>query len=70
MRGPIAAICVQDFDARGVVQFTIINTVGCALHRYTSRVIHHSKFVILQDAVSSDPVALFARHMGWLAAHM
>ena len=40
---PIVAICVQEFDARGVVQFTLINTVSCALHRHTSRVIHHPK---------------------------
>lgn len=43
-RNPIAAICVQDFDARGVVQFTINNTFGRALHRHTNRVIHHTKF--------------------------
>ena len=41
--GPTAAICVQDVDVQGVLQFTLIHTVGCALHRHTSRVIHRSK---------------------------
>ena len=35
-----AAICVQDVDVQCVLQFTLIHTVGCALHRHTSRVIH------------------------------
>ena len=37
---PAAAICVQDVDVQGVLQFTLIHAVGCALHRRTSRVIH------------------------------
>lgn len=37
---PLAAMCVQDVDAQGVLQFALIHTVGCALHRHTSRVIH------------------------------
>ena len=37
---PEAATCVQDFDAQCVLQFTLINAAGCALHRFTSRVIH------------------------------
>ena len=35
-----AAMCVQDVDVQGVLQFTLIHAVGCALHRRTSRVIH------------------------------
>ena len=35
-----AAICVQDVNVQCVLQFTLIHTVGCALHRHTSRVIH------------------------------
>lgn len=37
---PEVAICVQDFDVQCVLQFTLINAAGCALHRHTSRVIH------------------------------
>lgn len=37
---PEAAICVQDFDVQCVLQFTLINAAGCALHRHTSQVIH------------------------------
>jgi hypothetical protein len=37
---PEAAICVQDIDVQCVLQFTLLNAVGCALHRHTSRVIH------------------------------
>lgn len=33
-------MCVQDVDARCVLQFTLIHAAGCALHRRTSRVIH------------------------------
>lgn len=39
-RVPEAAMCVQDVDARCVLQFTLIHAAGCALHRRTSRVIH------------------------------
>ena len=35
-----AAMCVQDVDVQGVLQFTLIHAVGCALHRPTSQVIH------------------------------
>ena len=37
---PEVAICVQDFDVQCVLQFTLVNAAGCALHRHTSRVIH------------------------------
>ena len=37
---PEAAICVQDIDVQCVLQFTLLNAAGCALHRHTSRVIH------------------------------
>lgn len=43
--GPAAAICVQEVDAQGSLQFTLIHTVGCALHRHTSRVIHRLEFL-------------------------
>ncbi len=33
-------MCVQDVDVQCVLQFTLINAAGCALHRRTSRVIH------------------------------
>lgn len=39
-RKPAAAMCVQDVDVQGVLQFTLIHAVGCALHRPTSQVIH------------------------------
>ena len=51
-------MCVQDFDARGVVQFALINTFGSALHRGTNRVIHHTKFNP-KDDVSIDLVAFY-----------
>lgn len=37
---PEVAICVQGFDVQCVLQFTLVNAAGCALHRHTSRVIH------------------------------
>ena len=39
-RDPGAAMCVQGIDVQCVLQFTLINAAGCALHRRTSRVIH------------------------------
>lgn len=33
-------MCVRDVDVQCVLQFTLINAAGCALHRRTSRVIH------------------------------
>ena len=36
----VAAICVQDVDVQGVLQFTLSIAASCALHRHTSRVIH------------------------------
>ena len=35
-----AARCVRDVDDQGVLQFTLLHAVCCALHRRTSRVIH------------------------------
>ena len=35
-----AAMCVRDVDDQGVLQFTLLHAVCCALHRRTSRVIH------------------------------
>lgn len=40
---PEAAICVQDLDVQCVLQFTLINAAGCALHRRTNRVIHRQE---------------------------
>ena len=42
---PEAAICVQDIDVQCVLQFTLVNAAGCALHRPTSRVIHRLELV-------------------------
>ena len=36
-------MCVQDADDRCVLQFTLHNAAGCALHRRASRVIHRSE---------------------------
>ena len=36
-------MCVQGIDVQCVLQFTLINAAGCALHRCTSRVIHRSE---------------------------
>lgn len=33
-------MCVQGVDVQCVLQFTLVNAAGCALHRRTSRVIH------------------------------
>lgn len=41
---PEAAMCVQDIDVQCVLQFTLVNAAGCALHRHTSRVIHRLEF--------------------------
>ena len=38
-------MCVQDVDDQCVLQFTLVNAVGCALHRRTSRVIHRLELV-------------------------
>ena len=35
-----AAMCVRDVDVQCVLQFTLVNAAGCALHRRTSRAIH------------------------------
>jgi hypothetical protein len=43
---PEAAICVQDIDVQCVLQFTLVNAAGCALHRHTSRVIHRLEWSV------------------------
>ena len=43
---PGAAICVQDIDVQCVLQFTLVNAAGCALHRHTSRVIHRLEWSV------------------------
>ena len=40
---PGAAVCVQGVDDQCVLQFTLVNAAGCALHRCTSQVIHRSE---------------------------
>ena len=39
------AICVQNIDVQCVLQFTLIHTVCCVLHRLVSRVIHRQEFI-------------------------
>ena len=51
---PEAAICVQDFDVQCVLQFTLINAAGCALHRHTSRVIHRLEWSLVSFGRDSD----------------
>jgi hypothetical protein len=58
---PEAAICVQDVDVQCVLQFTLVNAAGCALHRHTSRVIHRLEWSIRlrrQSAASRQPLAM------------
>ena len=40
---PEAAICVQNFSARRVLQFTPFIAASCVLHRSVNRVIHRLK---------------------------
>ena len=39
----MAAMCVQNTDARCVLQFALVLAVGCVLHRLASRVIHRQE---------------------------
>lgn len=39
-------MCVRDADDRCVLQFTLRNAAGCALHRRASRVIHRSELCV------------------------
>ena len=41
------AMCVRGVDDLCVLQFTLINAAGCALHRRTSRVIHRIELYFL-----------------------
>ena len=41
-----STFCVQDADDRCVLQFTLHNAAGCALHRRASRVIHRSELCV------------------------
>ena len=52
--GPIAAICVQIVNDQSVVQFTLIHTLCCVLHRRANRVIHCLKLFLIQMPLS-DP---------------
>jgi hypothetical protein len=40
-------MCVQDFDVQCVLQFTLVNAAGCALHRHASLVIHRLEWSIV-----------------------
>ena len=44
--GAEATMCVRDADDRCVLQFTLRNAAGCALHRRASRVIHRSELCV------------------------
>ena len=52
-----AAICVQVIDAQCVLQFTSRHAACCALHRFTSRVIHRSEFCFLSLRLATGPTA-------------
>lgn len=51
-------MCVQDLDVQCVLQFTLINAAGCALHRRTNRVIHRQECF----SRSSSPWKTVDRH--------
>lgn len=59
----MAAMCVQDVDVQGVLQFTLILAFGCALHRHTSRVIHHSKSVVLTPVPQRKVSMTYTEHI-------
>ena len=50
-------MCVRDADDRCVLQFTLRNAAGCALHRRASRVIHRSELSLRRrgDASFASP---------------
>lgn len=53
----MAAICVQDVDVQSSLRFTLIHTVGCTLHRHTSRVIHRIQlYMAIQQHPSHIPI--------------
>ena len=58
-------MCVQDADDRCVLQFTLHNAAGCALHRRASRVIHRSELYI---ACSGATLVLHTTRAGRQAA--
>lgn len=60
----MAAMCVQDVDVQSSMQFTLIHTVGCALHRHTSRVIHRSELYSYRQLVTQKNDALASRTQG------
>ena len=57
-RDPGAAMCVQGIDVQCVLQFTLINAAGCALHRCTSRVIHRSELSLACSRPPPGPPGL------------
>ena len=52
---PGAAMCVQGIDVQCVLQFTLVNAAGCALHRCTSQVIHRSELYFLDSRPPAGP---------------
>jgi hypothetical protein len=53
-------MCVQDFDAQCVLQFTLVNAAGCALHRHASLVIHRIEWSFIpsrQAHACTRPIA-------------
>ena len=56
-------MCVRGVDDLCVLQFTLINAAGCALHRRTSRVIHRIElcFLLVQKVESRGNVRLALR---------
>ena len=52
---PGAAMCVQGIDVQCVLQFTLVNAAGCALHRCTSQVIHRSELYFFDSRPPAGP---------------
>ena len=48
-------MCVQGVDVQCVLQFTLSNAFGCALHRRTSRVIHRLELFCFGDGQGVAP---------------
>ena len=52
---------VRDVDVQCVLQFTLVNAAGCALHRRTSRVIHRLELSLYDDFVTRHRLRLLLR---------
>ncbi|EUB61083.1 hypothetical protein EGR_04116 [Echinococcus granulosus] len=72
---PVVAICVQDVDVQSSLRFTLTHTVGCTLHRRTSRVIHrtqlpaHTAYKERQSSRLTAAVVLAHRAFATAAVH-